>query len=330
MKMFKFLTHSTYAVVTACSAVLLCAACTADDESQPALGSPIPVTIGIEGVVNFTTRSATALSTGTAYLTAGGEAFKRYVYSSETGVTSANPLVWTSLDPITVYGYYIDGGETIPNSISTPYYTVDPANASFMVGKDVVQFGAANNTANLTLRQQLAKVTVTVSSLDGSVISDAKLGGGLLYTTGTFASTEYNDAGYATGGENGTGWTRATNLNPETLSMTKDETSSSGNDYVFYAYVLPQQFTNTTVDFLTVKVTSGELVHQVGYRLTATLTMKAGCTYNLSVDKVTNSLYLNTDITVDDIPDSDNSNSIDNGSVDTTDPGNTYDRWIWF
>ena len=320
MKMFKLLAHPIYAVVTACSAVLLCAACTAD-ESLPALGSPIPVTIGIEGVANITTRSATALSTGTAYLTAGGEAFKRYVYSSETGVTSANPLVWTSLDPITVYGYYIDGGETMPNSITAPYYTVDPANASFLVGKDIVQFGSENNIANLTLRQQLAKVIVTVTSIDGSVISDAKLGGGLLYTSGTFASTEYSDAGYATGGENGTGWTRATNLDPKTLSMTKDETSSSGNDYVFYAYVLPQQFTSTTVDFLTVKVTSGDLVHQVGYRLTATLTMKAGSTYNLSVDKVTNLLYLNTGIVVDDIAESETADLIENSSVDQSDPG---------
>ena len=327
MKMFRL--HNMRRLLVRGCAALLFLGCTADEEPQSALGNPIPVTIAVEGVANLTTRAATALTTGTAYLTAGGEAFKRYVYSSETGVTSANPLVWTSLDAITVYGYYIDGGETMPNSITAPYYTVNPASSSFLVGYDVVQFGTENNTANLTLRQQLAKVTVTVKSLDGSVVSDPKLGGGLLYTTGTFDPTSFNEGGYANGGANETGWTPATNLDRETLPMNTDATNTTNGNYVFYAYVLPQQFTNTSVDFLTVQITSGELVHTVGYRLNANLIMKAGGTYNLVVDPVTNALYLNTDINVEDIGDSDNSNLIDNGYVDERDPGNDYDWWYW-
>lgn len=276
----------------------------------------------------MTTRTATPMTAGTAYLIAGGD-YRRYVYSSTTGVTSANPLVWTSLAPITIYGYYIDGGQTMPNSTSAPSYTVNPSSASFLVGKDQVTFGGEHNIAQLILRQQLAKVTVTVTSLDGSVISDAKLGGDLLYTTGTFSPASFNVNGYANGGTNGTGWTPATNLDPETLSMTLDATHSSGNNYVFYAYVLPQLFSNTSVDFLVVKVTSGTLVHHVGYRLNAAITMKAGGTYNLVVDNVTNALFLNTGVNVEDIGDSDNSNLIDNGYVDEVNPGNNKDRWVW-
>ena len=320
MNKCKLRSHSLLSALVVCLALFSFGACNSDEEPQDYIGTPIPVSIDIEGMAQMTTRTATPMTTGTAYLIAGGD-YRRYVYSSTTGVTSANPLVWTSLDPITIYGYYIDGGETMPNSTSAPSYTVNPSSASFLVGKDQVTFGGNHSVAQLTLRQQLAKVTVTVTSLDGSVISDAKLGGGLLYTTGTFSPASFNENGYANGGTNGTGWTPATNFDPETLSMTKNVTASSGNSYVFYAYVLPQLFSDTSVDFLVVKVTSGTLVHYVGFRLNAALTMKAGGTYNLVVDNVTNALYLNTNIVVDDIADSETADLIDNSSVNTVDPG---------
>lgn len=275
--------------------ILTLISCTTDESSKYDLsyiGQIVDINICLDDRALTRTESMT---TGSAYLISNtsGSVMKRYTWNSELGkFTSENQLIWTA-PTMVITGYYINGGNTRPADDFS--YTVSPTTQNYCVGQTTANFNSGSpESISIVLKQQLAKVSVTLESTDGSTLSDPKLGGGVLYTSGIFDKSSFGATSYANGGTDGSGWTVASNGTPTTIDMTVASSNT------FTAIILPQKITNTSVDFFTVTVTKGSLVHTVGYRLADTQVFKAGYTYNLKVDGVTNTLYLESDIIVED------------------------------
>ncbi len=288
------------------------AACTADDATNsgsPYAGKPVDIAISLDGVAQ--TRAETAMTTGSAYLISNvtGATMKRYTWSTtENKFTSENQLMWMA-PTMTITGYYINGGASRPADDFA--YTVSSTTQSYCVGQTTATFGTTESVS-IVLKQQLAKVTVTVDSKDGSTLSSPRLGGGVLYMSGNFDNTSFSN-NYANGGTDGTGWTVASNGTPTTIDMTQSATS--GTSVTYSAIILPQTISNTSVNFFTITAANGGLNHTVSYRLAAAQTFKAGCQYNLKVDAVTNTLYLETDIEIEDFGVPESADMIDNSKV---------------
>lgn len=289
-------------------AITLCLwACTDDDSGESYLGKPVDLNICMEGTVQ--TRVATAMTTGSVYLKSNieGATWKRYTWDSDNSkYTSENQLMWTAPTMI-ITGYYINDGSARPADDLS--YTVTSTTQSYLVGQTTATYGSTENV-NITLKQQLAKIKVTVESKDGSTLSNPRLGGDVLYTTGVFDNSSFND-GYSNGGSTGTGWTVSPNGLPSTVDMIQE--TSTGSSVTYSAIILPQSISNTTVNFFVVTASNGgNLSHQVGYRLANATTFVAGRLYELKVDAVTNTLYLESDVIVDDFSEPDTGDKIDN------------------
>lgn len=277
-----------------------------DVEDSLFLGTPIKVDVSL-GDGYTQTRAITQMEIGSsAYLSTDHVVMREYYYSEEGKLTSHSPLVWTSADPITIYGYYVDGGLQIPSSDRS--YSVTPTTHSYLAGKTIVKYNDTSGTypqdADLTLRQQLAKILIRVKVADGtSSVTDGKLGGGMLYTSGVFSDL-YNSNGYGIGGNGyvegsseGTGWTVLTNEDPVILDLDEPVYDSNTKTYTYTAIIMPQIVSNTTTEFFTIKVAGAFSAH---YYLREAITFRAGRVYELVVDDVTKTLYLNNTVLVED------------------------------
>lgn len=281
-------------------AVLLLAACSSDETEKAFVpGEEMNLTLNLANDSEVQTRALTNPD-GTVYVKSDQSTLtKTYTYDSENNkFVSDNPLVWLAKEmKITGYYYRINGvaGEL------TFLYTVDKAKSqtSYCAGQREVTYPA---DVSLELRQQLAKIEITVTADDGegTVQSNPKLGGDMLYMTGTFDPTTFNDNGYATGGTDGTGWNPSVNTDKKTIDMTK--VSSENGVYKYSAVILPQKISDTTTPFFTVDVgpNANTVLTTVKYKLKEATTFKAGYTYTLKVDNVTNTLYIESGITYED------------------------------
>ncbi len=303
-------------VIAYLATALTLTACGSDDAVGEAsyIGKPIDISITLDDMAQ--TRTEAPMTTGSAYLKSNiaGAVWKRYTWDSQTSkFTSENQLMWTA-STMVITGYYINNGASRPADDLS--YTVSSSNQTYLVGQTTATWGSTSSLS-ITLKQQLAKIVITIASNDGSTLKNPRLGGGLLHATGSFDNSAFAN-GYATGGDKlnasdseGTGWTVLTTESTTTLDMTAvsgDGTSSA----TYYAIIMPQVITNTAVDFFTIDTTNGDINHSTGYRLTSGIAFKAGKTYNLVVDNVTNTLYLESTITIADFNDADSGDKIDN------------------
>ena len=286
--------------------VIMLTSCSADERTveDSFIGQPVNISVKLSDGDNATTRVASALTTGTAYLTGGANGMKAYTFDG-TAFTSADPLLWTAAS-MTIYGYYANGGQTAVTS-SRAYTVSNPSLASFLAGKATATYSQTEREpVDITLRQQLAYVYVVVRSDAGSVMDKPKLGNGMLYTSGVIDNSVFDANGYATGGQNQTGWTPSgskTSVNM-TLSASTATTSTLSNTY--YAVIIPQRISDTTTPFFTITIGG----YNIGFKLKAAQTFKAGSRYNLVVDRVTNTLHLESAVEVSDFVDSGSSQSV--------------------
>lgn len=300
---------------------ILSACSTNDGEDLSFLGQPIEVNVNV-GSIGMTRANTNIPVNHSVYFktTVSGSQWIRYT-SDGTVLTSANPLLWTS-ESMTIDGYYFNGNADDVFSVTTGdvTYTVNSTNNSFLAARQTITYtNAANNTVNMTPKQQLAKITVTVGIDDGSTLSNPMLGGGRIYMSGIFANAGGYDAnGYATGGEYATGWTTVTQNNPTTIAMSKVSETKTGNvvtSVTYEAVIIPQRIDNTSVNFFTIRATNGAVSHILYYKLAAPQTFVAGQQYNLIVDEVTNTVYLEETIEIDDFKDADSADKIDSNPV---------------
>ena len=267
------------------------AACTIDDQ-QAFVGQPINVAISLDS--EGSTRTATAMTTGTAYLIGNSNPVRAYTWSG-TAFTSDAPLIWTAAT-MDIYGYYADGGQTAV--ASPPSYSMlgKTANASFLAGAAQTTFSqTSQEPINLTLRQQLAYISVTVKADGTPTLTNAKLGNGMLYTSGTFANSFETDShssayGYGNGGNNGGGWTVSGTAT--TIDMIPHPTKAN----TYYARIIPQTI-GTSKAFFTVSIDG----FNIGFTLASETTFRAGCKYDLVAEhEVSYTLYVDESITVSD------------------------------
>lgn len=303
-------------------------ACSSNDgEDFSFLGQPIEVNVNV-GSIGMTRANTNIPVNHSIYFktTNSGSQWKRYT-SDGTALTSASPLVWTS-NSMTIDGYYFNGNADDvflsnhgnPGDVIYTVNTINSINNSFLAARQTITYtDATNNTVNMTPKQQLAKITVTVGIDDGSTLSNPMLGGGRIYTSGSFLYAGGYDAnGYATGGEDATGWTTVTQNNPTTIEMNKVSETKTGNvvtSVTYEAVIIPQRIDNTSVNFFTIRSTKGSVSHTTNYRLTAAITFEAGKLYDLRVADVTNTLYLEETIPIDDFNESNSADLIDNADV---------------
>lgn len=263
----------------------------ADGQQSTYAGQPLNVSISLDD--DGRTRAATAMTTGTAYLWGGSNPMRAYTWSG-SAFTPDVPLVWTAAT-MNVYGYYADGGQTAVTRALTYTTAGKTSTASFLAGTAQASFSqSGQEPINLTLRQQLAYISVTVKADGTPTISNARLGNGMLYTTGTFANSFETDAtssafGYGNGGTNSSGWT--VSGSPTTIDMIAHPTEAN----TYYARVIPQTI-GTSKPFFTVTIDG----FGVGFTLASTTTFKAGYKYELVVDQVSYTLYLTEIISVSD------------------------------
>ena len=279
-------------------AALLFAGCSADGSDKPFVpGEPMSLTINLAN--DATTRSF-ANPDGLVFVNSNKSSVtKSYTYeSSSNSFVSENPLVWLDKTmTLTGFFYRING---IADQL-TFLYTVDASKnqTSYCAGQTTVTYP---NNVSLELRQQLAKIEITVTADDGTgtVQTNPKLGGGMLYMTGTFDPSTFNANGYATGGTDGTGWNPSTNTDKKTINMKK--VSDANGVYKYSAVILPQKITDTSTPFFTVDIgpTTSTVLTTAKYKLSSATTFKAGYTYTLNVDNVTNTLFIESGILVDD------------------------------
>ena len=280
---------------------LLAVACSSDDADKAFVhGEAMNLTISL---ANDATTRTLVNPDGTVFVKSDKSTVtKTYTYDSgSSSFMSDNPLVWLDKNmTITGYFYRING---IGGDL-TFLYTVDASKnqTSYCAGQTSVVYPA---NVSLSLRQQLAKIEITVTADDGTgtVQSNPKLGGGMLYMTGTFDPSTFNASGYATGGTDGTGWIPSVNTDKKTIGMTT--VSSSGGVYKYSAVILPQKISDTSTPFFTVDVgpNASTVLTTVKYNLRSATTFKAGYTYTLNVDNVTNTLYIESGIQVEDFTD---------------------------
>ena len=300
---------------------ILSACSTNDGKDLSFLGQPVEVNVNM-GSIGMTRVNTNIPVNHSVYFktTVSGSQWIRYT-SDGTTLTSANPLLWIS-ESMTIDGYYINGNadDVFIGTTGVVTYTVSSTNNSFLAARQTITYtDATNNTVNMTPKQQLAKITVTVGIDDGSTLSNPMLGGGRIYMSGTFANAGGYDAnGYATGGVNATGWTTVTQENPTTIEMNKVSETKTGNvvtSVTYEAVIIPQRIDNTSVNFFTIRATNGAVSHTLYYKLAAPQTFVAGRQYNLIVDDVTNTLYLEQIIEIEDFIDSPAADYIDNAKV---------------
>ena len=278
------------------AALMMLAGCSRNDECQPDLsfiGKPMNIAISFAEMTDASTRVSSPMTTGTAWLDGTDNLMKAYTYSG--GVfTTDNPLLWTATT-MDVYGYYADGGTTQVDDTHA-YTVVNPSAASFLAGASTATYTQdEREEISLSLRQQLAYVYVTVSSDYGTDMTEPKLGNGMLYTSGTFDNSSFDLNGFANAGADNSGWT--TSGSPTTIDMTQSDYSESSTttSYTYYGIIIPQTI-GTSNPFFTIKIDE----YPVGFRLNAAQTFKAGARYNLVVDRVTYTLYLQSVINVSD------------------------------
>lgn len=287
------------------AALMMLTACSPNDECQPDLsfiGKPMNIAISFAEMTDASTRVSSPMTTGTAWLDGTGNLMKAYTYSGDV-FTTENPLLWTAT-PMRVCGYYADGGTTMVDNTHA-YTAADPSAASFLAGATTATYTQdEQEEISLSLRQQLAYIYVTVSSDYGTVMTEAKLGNGMLYTTGIFDNSSFDLNGFANAGTDNSGWT--TSGSPTTINMTQSDysVSSSTTSYTYEGIIIPQTI-GTSKPFFTVKING----YPVGFRLNASQTFKAGARYNLSVDRVTKMLYIQSVVNVSDFTDSGSSTS---------------------
>lgn len=279
-------------------AALLLVACSSG-ESEESFMAGTPMNLTFELANDAPTRALTNPD-GIVYVRSNRSSVtKSYTYDSGTNsFVSDNPLVWLATNmTITGYFYRINGAAGELSFL----YTVDAAKnqTSYCAGQVNVAYP---NDVSLQLRQQLAKIEITVTADDGTgtVQTNPKLGGGMLYMTGTFDPTTFNSNGYATGGTDGTGWIPSVNTDKKTINMTK--VSNANGVYKYEAVILPQKISDTTIPFFTVDIGPNEstVLTTVQYKLASATTFKAGYTYTLKVDNVTNTLFIESGIQVED------------------------------
>ena len=268
------------------TALFALGACSGHDQDTDLsfIGQPVEISLGVEG--GATTRAVAALTTGTAYLNGGSSHMKPYTYSSESKTyTSTDPLVWTDMN-MTIYGYYADNGQTAVTS-SLDYsidYSSNAVAGSFLAGKTTASY-STRTPVSIVLRQQLARIYLTVRAESGSVIASPQLNH--LYTAGTFQKS-LDGNGYGNGGSNGSGW--ETSGSTETISMSE----ASGTN-AYHAYIIPQTI-NAGVTFFSVGVDG----LTAEFQLASTKTFRAGSQYNLVVDEVSHTLYLESEVAIKD------------------------------
>ena len=281
--------------------ILLLTACTTDEDRDKDLsfiGSNIDVDINLGDQ-----QTRAGIENGSsAYLTTDHVVMREYYLNSQGELTSPTPLVWTTSETTPIYGYYVDGGKQVPAADRS--YTVTPATQSYLAGMNAVKFPGE---VELTLRQQLAKIQISIKVADGSsTVKDGKLGGGKLYTSGTFSSI-FNAKGYGIGGDGyvegsteGTGWTVAVRNNPVTLDLDAPTYDSGTSTYTFTAIIMPQIISDTSTPFLSVTVAD---IFSASYTLKTAVTFRAGYKYTMEVDEVTKTLYITNSIEVQDFTD---------------------------
>lgn len=266
------------------------------DETPSFQGRPVDVIIALDGTASLT-RASTDLSTGTAYLTGGANGMKKYT-ASGTGVVAdetTGPLLWTA-NTMTVSGYYANQGQTAVES--TLAYTVQDNSASFLAGEQAATYSEeSRTTVELTLRQQLAYITITLLAETGTTLSNPKLKG--IYTSGTFQGG-YDANGFALGGTNSCGW----NVSGETTDWTFTETATAGT---YYAVILPQRIDAEhkliSIRSVDSNATDPDAGMELLFSLKETTTFLPGYRYNLKVDRISLTLTMEAGIEVTDFTD---------------------------
>ena len=258
------------------------------------IGQPVDVSIALEGEAAFT-RRATDLSAGTAYLTGGANGMKKYT-AGASGVVAdevTGPLLWTA-NSMTVSGYYANHGQTAVES--TLAYTVQDNNASFLAGEQAANYSEESRTTiELTLRQQLADITVTLLSETGTTLSNPQLNG--IYTSGTFQGG-YDANGFAMGGTNSCGWN--VSGEPVNWAFSSLETATAGT---YHAVILPQRIEASQKLFSMHSVGTGGDGLELQFSLGKTTTFLPGYRYHLNVDRVSMTLTMESGIQVEDFVD---------------------------
>ena len=280
--------------------IIVLSSCSGNDEDRKDMsfiGKPMNINVNIADVTETPTRASTAMTSGTVWINGTDNSMKAYTWSG-SNFTTEDPLLWTA-ETMNIYGYYADRGATTVTD-SRSYTVSDASNASFLAGATTTTYNQeTREEISLSLHQQLAYVYVTVSSDLGTTMTEAKLGNGMLYTSGVFDNNSFDLNGYANGGTDNSGWT--TSGSPTTIDMIQSATSSTSTatSATYYAIIIPQTI-GTTSPVFTVKISG----YPVGFRLNASQTFKAGMSYNLLVDRVTYVLYMESIIMVSDFTDS--------------------------
>lgn len=273
----------TALLLTACKAEV------SDENNSQFIGTPVEISL-LKDDGRVGTRALTPLTSGTAWLTGGSGGLKPYIWNNNA-FTSTNPLIWTGMN-MTINGYYagLNGQTTVMSDLS---YSIDYSNSAvdcgFLSGQTSASYAEQTRVA-ITLRQQLAKIYVMVRSDGGSIINNAKLSN--IYTSGIFSSI-LDINGYATGGNDGTGWTVSGSTSTVSMSVIKDSNGNDTNN--FQAIIIPQSV-NSGMTFFSVVIDG--LTAQ--FQLESTTTFKAGRQYNLSLDQVSQTLYLESEIQIAD------------------------------
>lgn len=283
-------------------ATIAISACTSED-SPSFIGKPVNINIALDGAA-IVTRTATDLSTGTAYLTGGANGMKKYT-SSGAGVVAdetTGPLLWTA-NAMTISGYYANGGQT--EVTSTLAYTVEDNNASFLAGEQAATYSEDNRTTvALTLRQQLAYITVTLLSEPGTVLSEPKMEG--IYTSGTFQGG-FDSNGFALGGTDGCGW----NVTGSTTSWNFTASATQGT---YYAVMMPQKIdaSQKLLSFKSVGSGSSEGM-TLHFSLPETTTFLPGYRYHFNVDRISLTMTLESGVMVEDFTDATSETTVSAG-----------------
>ena len=287
-------------------ATIAITACSTDDTPQ-FIGKPVDVSIALEGSADIT-RSATDLSSGTAYLTGGSNGMKKYM-AGGTGVVAdetTGPLLWTA-STMTVSGYYADHGQTaVENTLA---YTVKNNNASFLAGEQTATYSQESRTnVALTLRQQLAYITITLFSETGTTLSNPQLKG--IYTSGTFQG-DYDANGFATGGTHSCGW----NVSGSTSNWTFTPSATAGT---YYAVILPQRIDASQKLISIQSVGTGSEGMELMFSLQETTTFLPGYRYHLNVDRISLTLTMESGILVEDFAEATDATTTSAGSSTVT------------
>ena len=288
--------RSTWLYVTVLLALIACSDSEQDSELS-LVGKPVEIDLCMEGQV--TTRAVTTLTSGTAYLNGGSSHMKPYTYSGGSFISS-DPLVWTHMD-MTITGYYADNGQTaVDNTLAYRIdYSSGGANGSFLSGQTSASY-KDQTRVTITLRQQLARVYVTVRTEEESNIDNPKLRG--IYTAGIYQGN-LDTNGYAVGGSNNSGW--EVSGSATTVGM-----SATTGTNVYHAIIIPQTVSAGT-DFFSVDIDG----LTGSFQLASTMTFKAGRQYNLALERMTHTLYLDSEVLVNDFVDPDTSTTVDTSNV---------------